>query len=120
MTDKQSDIGLIGLAVMGQNLALNIADHGFRISVFNRTTSKMESFVADNPKNPISPDEDVPRTTPCTAGLGSALPALAGLQERLPDRDRGGLGPRLPPAVGPRGVSRPFPGWHDGGRRGSR
>ena len=52
MTDKQSDIGLIGLAVMGQNLALNIADHGFRISVFNRTTSKMESFVADNPDTP--------------------------------------------------------------------
>ncbi|MDV7401584.1 NAD(P)-binding domain-containing protein, partial [Arthrospira platensis SPKY1] len=34
-----SEIGLIGLAVMGQNLALNIADHGFRISVYNRTTA---------------------------------------------------------------------------------
>ncbi len=44
-----SDIGLIGLAVMGQNLALNIADHGFRISVYNRTVSKMEQFVAQNP-----------------------------------------------------------------------
>jgi len=47
-----SDIGLIGLAVMGQNLALNIADHGFRISVFNRTTDKMEAFVAENPSTP--------------------------------------------------------------------
>ena len=35
-----ADIGLIGLAVMGQNLALNIHDHGFRVAVFNRTTSK--------------------------------------------------------------------------------
>ncbi len=47
-----SEIGLIGLAVMGQNLALNIADHGFQISVYNRTTSKMEAFVAENPDTP--------------------------------------------------------------------
>lgn len=47
-----SDIGLIGLAVMGQNLALNIADHGFKISVYNRTTSKMEEFVAKHPVTP--------------------------------------------------------------------
>lgn len=42
---EQADIGLIGLAVMGQNLALNINDHGFRISVFNRTTSKVDEFM---------------------------------------------------------------------------
>lgn len=47
-----SDIGLIGLAVMGQNLALNIADHGFKISVYNRTTSKMEEFVLKHPSTP--------------------------------------------------------------------
>ena len=52
MSDAQSDIGLIGLAVMGQNLALNIADHGFKISVFNRTTSKTDAFVAENPDTP--------------------------------------------------------------------
>jgi len=52
MKKEFSDIGLIGLAVMGQNLALNIADHGFQISVFNRTTSKMEKFVAENPDTP--------------------------------------------------------------------
>jgi 6-phosphogluconate dehydrogenase len=52
MTDAPSDIGLIGLAVMGQNLALNIADHGFRISVYNRTTSTMEAFVKENPDTP--------------------------------------------------------------------
>ena len=37
---------------MGQNLALNIADHGFKISVYNRTKSKMEDFVASNPNTP--------------------------------------------------------------------
>lgn len=52
MAEKQSDIGLIGLAVMGQNLALNVADHGFRISVYNRTTATMEKFVSENPNTP--------------------------------------------------------------------
>jgi len=42
---KKSDIGLIGLAVMGQNLVLNMSDHGFQVSVFNRTTSKVDAFV---------------------------------------------------------------------------
>ncbi|HWP41266.1 MAG TPA: NADP-dependent phosphogluconate dehydrogenase [Tepidisphaeraceae bacterium] len=46
MATAQADIGLIGLAVMGQNLALNIADHGFTVAVYNRTTSTMEQWVA--------------------------------------------------------------------------
>lgn len=41
----QADIGLIGLAVMGQNLALNMNDHGFKVAVFNRTTSKVDEFL---------------------------------------------------------------------------
>ncbi|MDH3605316.1 MAG: NAD(P)-binding domain-containing protein, partial [Candidatus Tectomicrobia bacterium] len=41
-----ADVGLIGLAVMGQNLALNIADHGFPIAVFNRTTERTRAFVS--------------------------------------------------------------------------
>jgi len=45
MTESTSNIGLIGLAVMGQNLALNIADHDYRISVFNRTYSKTQNFL---------------------------------------------------------------------------
>jgi 6-phosphogluconate dehydrogenase len=48
MQDK-SDIGLIGLAVMGQNLALNIESRGHRVSVYNRTTSTTEAFVAQHP-----------------------------------------------------------------------
>ncbi len=46
MTQK-ADIGLIGLAVMGQNLALNMNDHGYTVAVFNRTTSKVDDFLAD-------------------------------------------------------------------------
>jgi 6-phosphogluconate dehydrogenase len=43
------DIGLIGLAVMGQNLVLNIESRGFRVAVFNRTASVTEDFVLRHP-----------------------------------------------------------------------
>jgi 6-phosphogluconate dehydrogenase len=39
------DIGLIGLAVMGQNLVMNMANKGFNVAVYNRTTEKMTEFV---------------------------------------------------------------------------
>lgn len=42
---QEADIGLIGLAVMGQNLVLNLQDHGFRVSVYNRTHSKIDEFL---------------------------------------------------------------------------
>ncbi len=49
--DKEScDIGLIGLAVMGQNLVLNMNDHGFRVAVFNRTVSKVDDFLNNEAK----------------------------------------------------------------------
>jgi len=41
-----ADIGLIGLAVMGQNLALNMADHGFTVAVYNRTASVTDDYLA--------------------------------------------------------------------------
>ncbi|RIX75834.1 decarboxylating NADP(+)-dependent phosphogluconate dehydrogenase [Acidovorax cavernicola] len=46
---KQSDFGLIGLAVMGQNLVLNVESRGFQISVYNRTEATTEAFIAANP-----------------------------------------------------------------------
>ena len=56
----EADIGLIGLAVMGQNLVLNMNDHGYKVVVFNRTVSKVDDFH-------------------CAAGNGnSALTAAAG------------------------------------------
>ena len=45
MSTPQSDIGMIGLAVMGENIALNIESKGFPISVFNRTVSKVDDFM---------------------------------------------------------------------------
>jgi len=40
-----ADIGLIGLAVMGENLVLNMESKGFTVAVFNRTTAKVDEFV---------------------------------------------------------------------------
>ncbi|HEY6850705.1 MAG TPA: decarboxylating NADP(+)-dependent phosphogluconate dehydrogenase [Terracidiphilus sp.] len=50
MPDTSCDIGLIGLAVMGQNLVLNMNDHGFKVAVFNRTTSKIDDFITNEAK----------------------------------------------------------------------
>lgn len=56
-----ADIGLIGLAVMGSNLALNIADNGYTVAVHNRTASKIDDFVAEaGPlRNKIIPNADL-------------------------------------------------------------
>ncbi|HVT99330.1 MAG TPA: decarboxylating NADP(+)-dependent phosphogluconate dehydrogenase, partial [Acidobacteriaceae bacterium] len=50
MPEAICDIGLIGLAVMGQNLVLNMNDHGFKVAVFNRTVSKVDDFVNNEAK----------------------------------------------------------------------
>ncbi len=47
---SKADIGLIGLAVMGQNLVLNMDDHGFTVAVYNRTLSKVDEFLNGNAK----------------------------------------------------------------------
>ena len=62
---SQADIGLVGLAVMGQNLVLNMNDHGFTVAVFNRTTAKVDAFMAGPAKGTNilgahSIEEDIP------------------------------------------------------------
>ena len=65
-----SEIGLVGLGTMGAALALNIAEKGFPIAVFNRTTSVTRAFAAE--AGPLAP-----RITPC-----EDLPALVAALER--------------------------------------
>src|SRR5438034_2592119 len=48
--EPTADIGLIGLAVMGQNLVLNMNDHGYVVVVFNRTVSKVDDFLNNEAK----------------------------------------------------------------------
>ncbi len=50
MSEGSCDIGLVGLAVMGQNLVLNMNDHGYKVAVFNRTTSKVDEFLSHEAK----------------------------------------------------------------------
>lgn len=51
MVTQQTQFGVIGLAVMGENLALNIESRGFFVSVFNRTTSRTEHFLSTRAKD---------------------------------------------------------------------
>ena len=67
--EAQADIGLIGLAVMGQNLVLNMNDHGFTVAVFNRTVARVDEFLAREAKG--------------TKVIGAhSLPELAALLKR--------------------------------------
>ena len=50
MANANCDIGLIGLAVMGQNLVLNMNDYGYTVAVFNRTVSKVDDFIENEAK----------------------------------------------------------------------
>jgi len=50
MSTPTGDIAVIGLAVMGQNLILNMNDHGFTVVAYNRTTSKVDDFLANEAK----------------------------------------------------------------------
>ncbi|MBU1101839.1 MAG: decarboxylating NADP(+)-dependent phosphogluconate dehydrogenase [Bacteroidetes bacterium] len=47
---NQADIGLVGLAVMGENLVLNMESHGYTVAVYNRTVEKVETFVTGRAK----------------------------------------------------------------------
>ena len=62
MASGDADMGLIGLAVMGENLALNMLNHGYKVAVFNRTTSKVTNFAEGRGKGKdlvacMSPEE---------------------------------------------------------------
>lgn len=50
MADKVADIALIGLAVMGQNIILNMNDHGYIVCAYNRTTEKVDQFLKNEAK----------------------------------------------------------------------
>jgi 6-phosphogluconate dehydrogenase len=92
--EQQADIGLIGLAVMGQNLVLNMVDHGFRVAVYNRTRSVTEEFVHDNPGAGLiaaaTPEELVatlrtPRKVMLMVKAGEAVDAVIGQVSPLLD-----------------------------------
>ena len=50
MSEGRADIGVVGLAVMGENLILNMESKGFHVACYNRTTSKVDEFMGDRAK----------------------------------------------------------------------
>ncbi len=50
VSDNKADIGVVGLAVMGENLILNMESKGFHVACYNRTTTKVDDFLADRAK----------------------------------------------------------------------
>lgn len=93
------DIGLIGLAVMGQNLALNLAENGWKVSVYNRTASKVDDFLAGSAKGTtIQGFSDIgaffkslsrPRVVICMVKAGAPVDEL--IAQSLPHLDPGDI-----------------------------
>lgn len=52
---SKQQIGVVGMAVMGENLALNIESKGYTVSIFNRTGSKTEAIITANPDKKLVP-----------------------------------------------------------------
>lgn len=59
MGNNQAQIGVVGMAVMGKNLALNIESRGYTVSLYNRTTSKTEKVIADHSEKKLIPTYSV-------------------------------------------------------------
>ena len=64
-----ADIGLVGLAVMGENLVLNMESHGYTVAVFNRTTAKVDEFLAGRGKGKKFVGAHSPKEYTLVAGL---------------------------------------------------
>ncbi len=62
------DIGLIGLAVMGENLVLNMERNGFKVAVFNRTVKKVDDFLNARAKEKNDQGVSYHRGTDCKSG----------------------------------------------------
>jgi 6-phosphogluconate dehydrogenase len=95
----QSQIGLVGLAVMGENLVLNMESKGFSVSVYNRTTSKVTAFIEGRAKGKnitgaLTPEElvqslAVPRKIMILVKAGAAVDAV--IDQLVPLLDKGDI-----------------------------
>ena len=53
------DIGIVGLSVMGRSLALNMADHGFKVGGYNRSAAVTEQVMKEHPHQNLTPFYDL-------------------------------------------------------------
>ncbi len=99
MSEKKQQFGLVGLAVMGENLALNVESKGFSVAVWNRTTSKVDDFIKGRAKGKNfvgchSPQEladalESPRKVMLMVKSGPATDAM--IEQLIPVLDKGDL-----------------------------
>ena len=99
MSEPLADVGLIGLAVMGENLALNMESRGFKVAVYNRTTQKVDEFIQGRAKGKRffgahSPQElaaslQKPRKIVMLVKAGSAVDDL--IEQLLPLLEKGDI-----------------------------
>ena len=98
MPTSSSDFGLIGLAVMGQNLALNVQSRGFHVAVYNRSPQVTEAFVAAHPGKRLrgAPTLEAfvaalkrPRMVMLMVKAGAAVDAL--IEQLLPLLEKGDI-----------------------------
>ncbi|WP_028274039.1 NADP-dependent phosphogluconate dehydrogenase [Atopococcus tabaci] len=93
---SKQQIGVIGMAVMGRNLALNIESRGYSVSIYNRTTSKTEAVVEENPDKKLVPTYSIeefvdslekPRRIMLMVQAGRGTDAV--IQQLLPHLEKG-------------------------------
>jgi len=93
---SKQEVGVIGMAVMGKNLALNIESQGYSVSIYNRTTSKAEAVVDENPDKNVHLETTVedfvdslekPRRIVLMVQAGAGTDAV--IQQVLPHLDEG-------------------------------
>ena len=93
---SKQQIGVIGMAVMGKNLALNIESRGYSVSIFNRTTAKTEEVIQENPDKDLHLQTTIeefvdslekPRKIVLMVQAGAGTDAV--IQQVLPFLDKG-------------------------------
>ncbi len=96
---KQADIGLIGLAVMGENLIMNMESKGFTVACYNRTTAKVDAFVEGRAKGKniigchsikeLVANLAKPRKVFCMVKAGAAVDAM--IEQLIPELEPGDI-----------------------------
>ncbi|GGE30959.1 6-phosphogluconate dehydrogenase, decarboxylating [Pullulanibacillus camelliae] len=95
---SQQQIGVVGMAVMGKNLALNIESRGYSVSIFNRTSSKTDEVIQENPGKNLVPTYSIeefvaslekPRRIMLMVKAG--MPTDKTIQSLLPHLDKGDI-----------------------------
>lgn len=94
----KKNIGVIGMAVMGKNLALNIADHGYSVMIYNRTTDVMQEVLNENPNSglfgaktleELVSELELPRKIILMVKAGKPVDAI--LEQLIPLIDKGDI-----------------------------